>query len=114
LKERNRIVGKRDPRVDRNQRQIGLARLDPRGQCRQAGFIDVRRGGQHRGRLNLLHRTLGVPPFGLDDRKQSRDIEHRRKRRRSCGRYDQDQALLGHLATRIRRECAALTLDGQP
>jgi hypothetical protein len=51
---------------------------------------------QHRGRLHLFDRARGVPPYGLDDRKQPDDVERRRERRPRCGRYDEDRALLGH------------------
>ena len=97
LKERNDVVRMRRPRVDRDQRQIGLACRSPRGQLRQPGRIGVGGRGQHGGRLHLFDGPHRIGPFGLDHWKQPADVERGGKGRPPRGRHDEDRALLGHL-----------------
>ena len=97
LKEGNDVVWMRDQRVDRDQRQIRLARRNPRGQFREASCIGVGGISQHGGRLHLLDGAHRVRPLGLDHRKQPREVERGGKGRPSRGRHDEDRTLLGHL-----------------
>ena len=97
LKEGNDVVRMRDPRVDRDQRQIRLACRNPRCELRQSGCIGVGGCSQHGGRLHLLDGAHRVRPLGLDHRKQPADVERGGKGRPSRGRHDEDRTLLGHV-----------------
>ena len=103
LKKGNHVVWMRDPRIDRDQRQIRLACRNPRCQLRQSGCIGVGSCSEHGGWLHLLDGAHRVRPLRLDHRKQPADVERGSKGRPSRGRHDEDRTLLGHFITRVWR-----------
>jgi hypothetical protein len=85
LEKRNRIAGRAQIRIDRDQRQIGLVLCDRLGERADAGLVDPGRGGNHRRGAQLFDGAHRVAPFALDHRKQFCLVQRGGERRASLG-----------------------------